>query len=111
MKYLSVPVSLDAMNRLEYDKCVGGDLVEVLLDDSDYIELWESDVLNLLNDKLDKNIDNYEDERLVGSNTLHQARRIVNERILANPSKQVLDKLISQIDLAIRFNTGVFFYF
>ncbi|GKX58672.1 hypothetical protein [Leminorella grimontii] len=111
MKYLSVPVSLDAMNRLEYDKCVDGDLVEVLLDDSEYKELWESGVFNLLNDKLDKNIDDYEDESLVGLNGLHQVKIIVNENILANPSKHVLDKLISQIDLAIKFNTGIFFYF
>lgn len=36
MRYISVPVSLDVMNRLEYDKCIGGDLIDCYLDNNEY---------------------------------------------------------------------------
>lgn len=111
MKCISVPVNTDAMDRLEYDECTDGDLVEVLLDEDNYNQLWNTGVFNLLNDKLDKNIDDYEDERIIGLNDLYQARMIINEKILSNPTDDVLNKLLSQVNLAINFNTGIFFYF
>lgn len=111
MKCLSVPVNTAAMERLEYDDCTDGDLVEVFLDDCDYKKLWGTGVFNLINDKLGKNIDDYEDERIIGLNDLYQAQEITNERALFNPSDDILNQLLSQINLAIKFDTGLFFYF
>lgn len=111
MKCLSVPVSTAAMERLEYDECTEDDLVEVFLDEVDYKKLWDTGVLNLINDKLGKNIDDYEDEGIVGLNDLYQAQAITNEKISLNPSEDILNKLLSQINLAIKRDTGIFFYF
>lgn len=111
MKCLSVPVSTEAMERLEYNECMDDDLIEVFLDEVDYNKLWDTGVLELINDKLGKNIDDYEGERIVGLNDLYQAQAIINEKILLNPSEGTLRKLLSQINVAIKRDSGVFFYF
>lgn len=111
MKCLSVPVSTEAMERLEYNECMDDDLIEVFLDEVDYNKLWDTGVLELINDKLGKNIDDYEDERIVGLNDLYQAQAIINEKILLNPSEGTLRKLLSQINIAIKRDSGVFFIF
>lgn len=111
MKCLSVPVSTEAMERLDYNECVDDDLIEVFLDEVDHNKLWDTGVLKLINDKLDKNIDDYEDERIIGLNDLYQAQEIINGKILLNPSEDTLRKLLSQINLAIKRDTGVFLFF
>ncbi|GGD36041.1 hypothetical protein GCM10011513_37320 [Franconibacter daqui] len=111
MKCLSVPVNAVTIERLEYDECMDDDLIEVFLDESDYKKLWDTGVLTLINEKLGKNIDDYEDEGIIGLNDLYQAQAITKETILFNPGDDILNKLLSQINLAIKFNTGIFFFF
>lgn len=45
MKCISVPVSLTAMHRLKYDKCIDGDLVEIYFNDEQYNALWDANIL------------------------------------------------------------------
>lgn len=111
MKYLSVPVNTSAMERLVHDQCADDDLLEAILDEHDYKKLWSTGVLDIINKKLNKNIDDYEDEVISGLGDLNQARAIINESIDSNPSDDILIVFLSQIDLAIKFNTGLFIYF
>ena len=40
MKVISVPVSLEAMKRLDYDLSIDGDLIEINLTNELYDEIW-----------------------------------------------------------------------
>ncbi|WP_157591464.1 hypothetical protein [Permianibacter aggregans] len=40
MKLLTVPVSKDAIERLDLDACFDGDLIEVALSEEEFNELW-----------------------------------------------------------------------
>lgn len=111
MKCITVPVTPEAMNRLNYDQCQKGDLIEVIFDEHDYNELWGSGIIEILNNQLGKNIDDYEDENITGSDELLQCRIIISERINVVPSSVILEKLYSQVNLAIDCKTGVFFFF
>lgn len=111
MKYLSVPVDIPAMERLVYDKCSDDDLVEVVLNEHDYKKLWDTGVLDIINEKLNKNIDDYEDEVISGLDELNLAQAIINKSIDSSSSADILIVFSSQIDLAIKFNTGLFIYF
>lgn len=111
MKCIAVPVNPEAMNRLDYDQCQEGDLVEVIFEEHDYKELWDSGVIEIINNQLGKNIDDYEDENITCLDELRQCRVIICERINVVPSSVVLEKLYSQVNLAIDCRTGIFFYF
>lgn len=111
MKCIAVPVTPDAMKRLDYDQCQKGDLVEVIVEEHDYNALWDSGIIERLNNKLDKNIDDYEDENITDLDELRQCRVIISERMNEVPSSRILEKLYSQVNLAIHYKTGVFFFF
>lgn len=111
MKCIAVPVNPEAMNRLDYDQCQEGDLVEVIFEEHDYNELWDSGIIEILNNQLGKNIDDYEDENITDLDELRQCKVIIGERINIVPSSIILEKLNSQVNLAIDYKTGVFFYF
>ncbi|AUP76151.1 hypothetical protein CWS02_00280 [Enterobacter sp. EA-1] len=68
-------------------------------------------IIEILNNQLDKNIDDYEDENITDLDELRQCRVIIGERINIVPSSLILEKLYSQVNLAIDYKTGIFFYF
>lgn len=112
MKILCVPLSVDAMKRLEFDACLQDDLVELKLDQGEFDALWKSGFFAELNSKLDIMIDVYEDERIpydkidVG---LEVWGRFVND----NHYQEVTAfKMIGDLmELAKNKRTGVYFYF
>lgn len=62
MKTISVPLSLEAMQRLNFDVCVDGDLVELELSQSQFDYCWKIGFFRSLNSHLGLLIDEYEDE-------------------------------------------------
>ncbi len=62
MKLISVPLTREAMHRLNYNQCIPGDLEELELDDEVYREIWSTNFFDIINKELDTNIDDYEDE-------------------------------------------------
>lgn len=110
MKYISVPVNTSAMERLDFDDCVDGDLIELTLDEDNYANLLKSNVINQLNNELGINIDDYEDEKITNLNKLITAKKIIQNSIISNNS-EILIQLLTQVDNAIKYKTGLFFYF
>jgi hypothetical protein len=111
VKCISVPVNHGAMQRLDVDRCIEGDLIDVTLTSSEFDFLWESGIFREINDRLGIFIDDYEDEKLVGIDNLLILKKLLEEYLLSDKSNIVLNKFISQVDRAIVFNTGIFFYF
>lgn len=111
MKCISVPVSLTAMHRLKYDECIDGDLVEIYFNDEEYNALWDTNVFNAINKSLHINIDDYEDEGIVNIGDLCKTQSLIKKMLLGDSSNQLLKLLLSQVERAISFNTGVFFFF
>lgn len=109
MKCISVPVSQDAVQRLDFDESIDGDLFEVTLTDEQFNALFRTGVLSELNKLIEINIDEFEDEKIVGKRDLKIARRLLGQ-LSASDSVKV-GVLLSQIDKAIEYDTGVYFYF
>ncbi|MWP62468.1 hypothetical protein [Gilliamella sp. Pas-s25] len=98
------------MKRLDFDDCLDGDLIELTLDEDNYANLLKSNVINQLNNALGINIDDYEDEKIINIDKLITAKYIIENSIISNNSK-VLIQLLNQVDNAIKYKTGLFFYF
>ncbi|OCG38121.1 hypothetical protein A9G29_11110 [Gilliamella sp. Fer2-1] len=110
MKYITVPINTRAMKRLDFNDCVDGDLIELTIDEDNYANLLKSNVINQLNNALGINIDDYEDEKVIDIDKLIIAKHIIENSIISNNSK-VLIQLLTQVDNAIKYKTGIFFYF
>lgn len=110
MKYISVPVNTSAIRRLDFDDCMDGDLIESTLDEDNYANLLKSNVINQLNNELGLSIDDYEDEKIINIDKLITGKNIIQNSIISNNS-ELLIQLLTQVDNAIKYKTGLFFYF
>lgn len=81
MKLISVPLTREAMHRLNYNQCIPGDLEELELDDDVYREIWSTNFFDVINRELDKNIDDYEDESICDHNRLNRLLNIISRYI------------------------------
>jgi hypothetical protein len=110
MKYISVPTSLEAMQRLDFDECIDGDLLELTISDEQFNCLLGTGLISELNNSIGVNIDEFEDEKITDINKLTIAKTIA-EKACATKSDQISQLVLSQIDKAIALKTGVFFFF
>lgn len=62
IRKISIPVSMDALNRLNYDVCESGDLLEMIIEESEFDSLLKTGVFAEINKQLDVLVGDYEDE-------------------------------------------------
>ncbi|WP_392564732.1 hypothetical protein RHO13_04805 [Orbus wheelerorum] len=111
-KYISTPIHQEAMNRLDYDECIDGDLIELILSSEEYKELWDTQIFKKINNTISTNIDDYEDCSIVNIKELEIIENIVQEQIKITIQGQILlGKFLYIIKQAIIYKTGVFFFF
>ncbi len=98
------------MSRLDFDECIDGDLIDFNITDDQYRSLAESGLIRLMNDFFDICIDEFEDERILGVDNLAQARLLIENHFYPSENEAV-DILLTQVNKATEYETGVFFYF
>ncbi|MGZ0781754.1 hypothetical protein ACXM5X_02080 [Pseudomonas saponiphila] len=108
-KWIVVPTSKDAMQRLDLDQCLPGDLEELALSAEQWTALCSSDLLPSLNHALGTLIDDYEDASIQGRAALATALSILTQT--ATAEDELIHKLIALNRLALERDTGLFFYF
>ena len=108
MKLITVPLTREAMHRLNYNQCISGDLEELELDDEVYREIWSTNFFDIINKELDTNIDDYEDESICDNNRLNRLLNIISSYIHIHIFFHELYRLVK---LALNSNTGIFFFF
>lgn len=110
MKTISVPISKDAMYRLDSDECILGDLEELSVSEEEFLALSKTGVFEEFNSTLNKLIDEYEDESIQGQTELETALKIL-QKLFATTNFDTLKKIIHLNEMAMKYNTGMFFYF
>lgn len=109
MKYISVPINDDAMNRLDYDQNLYGDLIEWKLANTECKKLCDSIVIKEINIDLHKNISEYEDEKITTIRELLLCKEIIKKQKFNH--EYLLEKLLYLVNCAIDKKTGIFFFF
>lgn len=109
MKWVVVPTSKEAMQRLDLDQCRPGDLEQLTLSAEQWAALSGSDLLPSLNRALGTLIDDYEDASIQGQAALVTALSILTRA--ATAQAPLIHKLIALNRLALERDTGLFFYF
>lgn len=111
MKVICAPVSVQAMDRLNFNRNIEGDLIEMYLNDSEYIRLNELGYFSLINKCLNKMIDDFEDEQIYHEDLI-EFLKLTFKFLEANKGiSHILKKIIDLANLALEKNTAVFFFF
>lgn len=100
----------EALHRLDLDESLPGDIEELQLSDENYNSLSSCGVFDTINSALGKMIDEYEDESIQGHLELSTALDIFNEAFRTT-RLEIINKIIQLNQMAIKNNTGLFFYF
>ncbi|PNG32594.1 hypothetical protein A1348_13005 [Pseudomonas protegens] len=104
-----MPTSKAAMQRLDLDQCLPGDLEELALSPEQWALLSRSDLLPSLNRALGTLIDDYEDASIQGQAALATALSILTRT--ATAEDELIHRLIALNRLALERDSGLFFYF
>lgn len=110
MKQICVPTSMEAMQRLDLNQSHSGDLVELNLSSEEFKEIWATGIFKLLNNSLNKLIDEHEDA-VIYFEELQYAESIVREVLENNQNDLLLNKLLDLVKSATIYQTGIFFFF
>jgi hypothetical protein len=113
MKTICVPKDSEAQAHLNLDESQPGELIELIIDDDTISKLWEVGFFDSINRLAHSNIDKFEDESIIEK---EQLMKVINSNLFDQDLYDVhLYSFIGNIgDLfkkAIRYNTGVYFYF
>jgi len=111
VKVISVPLSTAAMRRLDTDACIEGDLSDLQLDREAFEVLWRTGIFRAANSALGVNIDEYEDQAVVGAARLEVFSSLLERWIAMHPSVDALRELKVQVGRALEHETGVYLYF
>lgn len=107
---ISVPLTVEAEKRLDYDESIDGDLEELDLTEEEFNQFYSSGVIDKLNEELDVIIDDYESEDILLSQ-LEPAKNIVSDAVNKNPDLSILKEILKLFELAIKKKTSVSFFF
>jgi hypothetical protein len=112
-KVITTPKNKSVEYALDYDEAQPDQLIELVLNESDFNKLWASKVFDNINKVANSMIDNFEDERIYNE----QALKDVVEMLYRQKNKYASDvnslilEIIRIFEEAIKRGTGVYFYF
>lgn len=110
MKTITVPLSKEAMHRLDYNESIDGDLLELELSDNQLHILNKVNLFEEVNYKLGLNIDDYEDESLHDMNKIKNLNKILTSMI-NKENEHIINSILELSNVALNKKTGIFFYF
>ena len=111
MKFISVPLSVEAMSRLDTNESVPGDLQELTLNESDFYDLHNAGFFAAINAATGSNIDEFEDDAIVDFEQIQNGLRVVAEFRGREKSKPIYKEIEDLFKKAISINSGVYFFF
>ncbi|MFC2306780.1 hypothetical protein [Neisseria elongata] len=114
MKQIIVPLSAEAMKKLDYDQADDDELYIVKLSEQEVNLLFEKNFFNRINEIIDTYIDDYEYEEIIDLRKL-----VILKNFLQDTSNQewadippkIYQNILFLTKLAIAKQTGLFFFF
>lgn len=110
IRKMSIPVSMDALNRLNYDVCESGDLLEIIIEESEFDSLLKTGIFIEINKKLGVLVGDYEDE-LIFFKDFETLEKILYDAIRINPNNKILHKVYLIYEIACILKTGLLMSF
>lgn len=112
-RYIVVPKDNAAVLALDFDLATEEQILEMVLNEEDFISLYNDKVFYLINEWSGASIDDYEDYKLDDIEKLKRSvnQLILNKKSFQNKNQENVSQIIILFQEAIVRNTGVSFYF
>ncbi|UIR57315.1 hypothetical protein LZQ00_05735 [Sphingobacterium sp. SRCM116780] len=110
-RYILTPKTVEIANKLDQDLASSEELIEIVLTEDDYNGLEKLGFFSFLNDLVNVNIDDYEDEVIVGDDHIRKVLSSIDSFDKANKQKSLLNEIRELFREALIRKTGVYFYF
>jgi len=114
MKQIIVPLSAEAMKKLDYDQADDDELYIVKLSEQEVNLLFEKNFFNRINEIIDTYIDDYEYEEIIDLRKLVILKNFLQDtsnQEWANIPPKIYQNILFLTKLAIAKQTGLFFFF
>ena len=114
MKQIIVPLSAEAMKKLDYDQADDDELYIVKLSEQEVDLLFEKNFFNEINNTIDTYIDDYEDEKIIDLRKLIILKNLLRDNLdkeWADIPPKIYQNILFLTKLAIAKQTGLFFFF
>ena len=108
-KTISTFTSVEAMEKFINDVNSEEGFIDWNLTEEEFQQLWNSHLFHALNYGLDKLIDDYEWEDIIGIEALQKAYEVTEANTISK--LPVGQKLLTMLHKAIEYKTGIFFFF
>lgn len=113
LRWITVPKTKEVEEALEYDKASRDDLLELILKEKDFIELWDAEIFSSINSLCNVIIDDFEEEEITNSLCIVKVIDFLTKKILETDGN--LNKNLMALRIlfqeALGRNTGVYFFF
>ena len=113
MKQIIVPLSAEAMKKLDYDQADDDELYIVKLSEQEVDLLFEKNFFNEINKTIDTYIDDYEDEKIIDLRKLIILKNLLQDNLdkeWADIPPKIYQNILFLTKLAIAKQTGLFFF-
>ena len=114
MKQIIVPLSAEAMKKLDYDQADDDELYIVKLSEQEVNLLFEKNFFNRINEIIDTYIDDYEYEGIIDIRKLVIVKNFLQDtsnQEWADIPPKIYQNILFLTKLAIAKQTGLFFFF
>jgi identified by metaGeneAnnotator len=114
MKQIIVPLSAEAMKKLDYDQANDNELYVFKLSEQEVNLLFEKNFFDEINEIIDTYIDDYEDEKIIDLRKLIILKNFLQDnshQALADIPLRIYQNILFLTQLAISKQTGLFFFF
>jgi hypothetical protein len=108
-KLIIVPKNKNAQTALDFDKADKEQLIELTIDEIDFLFLFENGIIDLINFNGNSNIDDYEDDVVSGKENLYNV--IIAIESTSTYENIIVKKILYLFKEAYNRDTSVYFYF
>jgi hypothetical protein len=109
-RLIIVPKNKEAEKDLDFDKAKKSQLIELHLNDEEFILLYKKGVFELINEIGSTSIDDYEDASLIGEENISNVMAALKLKNVLFEDDLIM-KIICLFEAALNNKTGVYFYF
>ena len=114
-RVIIVPKDKKAEQALDINEAKREQLIELTIDEKDFIFIYQTGIIELINREGNANVDDFEDDCVSGKENLSTVINALSlERFLENTTptqQQLLNNILKLFNEAFDRGTGVYFYF
>jgi hypothetical protein len=107
-KIIIVPKDKTALKELDFDEAKPDQLIEYILTEKEFSTLYNTGVIDSINEIGNSNIEEFEDDVINDEKRLSD---VLDFLMKSNESSEILNPIIHIFQEAIKRKTAVFFYF